>query len=758
MSAELAAVLRSGEGVAVPLVGVTAQGRLAGLVFELAVEQRYENTGGTNIEAEYTFPVPHRAVLLGLELQIGERALQAVAVKRARAREDYEAAIDAGDSAALLEQAGDGLFTLSLGNLMAGESARIRYRYAQVLDRAGDEVRLAVPTVVAPRYGAAAEHGLAPHQAPEADLLAGYPFALELDVLGPMAEAALHSPSHAIEVAAIEGGRRVRLAPGAALDRDFVLTVTGPQTRAACLVAGDGEGAVALLSLDPQLPEPAAAPLALKILVDCSGSMGGDSIGCARRALVAILDRLDARDRVSITRFGSTVEHLAAAGEPQAHGLWRVFDAGRHEPAPAGVLAAATPAVIERLRHAVRGMDADLGGTELPGALQAVLAIPAGDARVKDILLVTDAEVWAVGRVLDGVARAGHRLFVVVVGSAPAESLARQLAEKTGGACEFVGPNEDAEAAIVRTFRRMREAPKRVARVEWGASPAWEGPLPPAVFSGDTLHLFAGFAGAAPATARVVVVDADGRETVLEARLPAPAADATLPRIAAARRLAVLPEAEAAALAERHQLASPYTSFVVVQVRSGAEQAQGLPAGVKVPQMLAAGWGATGQVMCASEQTTYSLETIDMPSPPRQSRASERYIGRHDRAPPPRRQAWGPPAARVAPGEFLQLLVAHQQAGLALPADLRALHALGVPAAVVDALHEMLDASHAFPDGEARLVRLWIALVAKSAASDGLAAGARAALIGTALADREDRAWRRRLAVMLDGITGEEWP
>ena len=142
MSAEAAAILKSSRGTPVPLQGVSARGRLNGLLFELSVEQTYRNTGGRNIEAVYTFPVPHHAVLLGLDLEIGERKLSGVAVRRQAASERYEEAMDQGNTAALLEQAGDGLYTLSLGNLLAGEQAVIRYRYAELLDRHEDHIRL----------------------------------------------------------------------------------------------------------------------------------------------------------------------------------------------------------------------------------------------------------------------------------------------------------------------------------------------------------------------------------------------------------------------------------------------------------------------------------------------------------------------------------------------------------------------------------------------------------------------------------------
>jgi Ca-activated chloride channel family protein len=67
-----------------------------------------------------------------------------------------------------------------------------------------------------------------------------------------------------------------------------------------------------------------------------------------------------------------------------------------------------------------------------------------------------------------------------------------------------------------------------------------------------------------------------------------------LARVAAARRLAALEGEAAAELAERYQLASPFTAFVVTVAREAGEQAQALPELRTVPQMLAAGWGRRG--------------------------------------------------------------------------------------------------------------------------------------------------------------------
>ncbi|MBL8199894.1 MAG: VWA domain-containing protein [Chromatiales bacterium] len=752
MSAEAKAVLESTHGTPVPLQGVTARGRLNGLLFELTVEQTYRNTGTANIEAVYTFPVPHRAVLLGLDLEIGARRLSGVAVRRKEASERYEEAMEEGNTAALLEQAGDGLYTLSLGNLLAGEQAVIRYRYAELLDRHEDYVRLCVPTVIAPRYGDAVAGGLQPHQVPGVALLAAYPFSLEIQVLGDQARAAFSSPSHTMQVSAMDGGMRVTLAKGAELDRDFILQLTGAVTESASLTAPDGDGFVSLVSLDTRLGTGETRPVALKLVVDCSGSMGGDSIAQARRALLAVLGRLGPADAVSLTRFGSRFEHLTQ-----------------------GMVSADAPAIAQ-LSHAVREMDADLGGTELAGALQAAIGIrthkdtPLGAPR--DLLLITDGEVWAVEPVVDLAARSGHRLFVVAVGAAPAEGLARLLSEKTGGAVEFVSPSEDIEGAIVRTFQRMREAPKRIAAVDWPVSPEWTAPLPAMVFSGDTLHLMAGFRSAPAGEVRVTIAGMAEGDLVLSCPVAAVSGLELLPRVAAALRLAALPDEEAAALAERHQLVSRHTSFVVVQERAAGEKPARHPVLAAVPQMLAAGWGGVGAVPALARSASLpqpsmdrcdldlsdmdlsdrlvkrtrglvwaSRASDDLPSYPREAHASYR-----DDADEFGAESSGTGAT---PREVLELLLENDPQENPMSLDL--LESLGVPEHIMNQLRAL---AHAGKDDYARI---FVAVLAHSPAGSWLTAEQRAALEGDVFSSREVRKARAAVQRLLDGVTEESW-
>src|SRR5262245_38876 len=86
---------------------VSARGRLDGLLFELEVEQQFLNRSARNIEAVYTFPLASDAVILALDVSIGERILRAMVAPRAEAETRYETALESGDSAVMLERSAD---------------------------------------------------------------------------------------------------------------------------------------------------------------------------------------------------------------------------------------------------------------------------------------------------------------------------------------------------------------------------------------------------------------------------------------------------------------------------------------------------------------------------------------------------------------------------------------------------------------------------------------------------------------------------
>jgi Ca-activated chloride channel family protein len=592
-------------GDPIPLTSVAITGELKGALFEAQVRQSFHNPRKIPTEVVYSFPLPTGAVLLGVEAQLGQVKLSGSVIATPEATERYENALSQGDAAIMLEQGDDGFYVLNLGNLLPKEECIITLTYGQLLDFEQGALRLAIPTVIAPRYGdPLIDGGLAPHQVPETNVLAEYGFSLSLTLHDALAKARVASPSHPISVAQSETGQQltVSLAKQSYLDRDFVL-VLDQLAETSLLTVGadyaDPSKFVATASFCPNIPQASMQPTAVKILVDCSGSMGGGSITAARRALMSVLKQLKDGDKFSLSKFGSNVEHASRA-------LWQVSDQSRVS-----------------AESWITQLDANMGGTDIPDALESTLALSHSNAC--DVLLITDGQTHEVDSIIARANNAKHRIFTVGIGSSPSSSLLHRLADATGAACDFIAAGEAVEPAIVRMFNRLRSPHLQNLQVQWpkDCAPSKELPLGQALFDGDTVHVSAWF-DQAP-TGRVTLSGhVAGQEIAQEIGVvefkPAAQdnAEATgtvasaLSRIAAAQSLKALDnealenEALATQIAVAYQLVTEHTNFLMVHERSAADKATQMPVLHKVPQMLPAGWGGT------SHEISFMLKSMNL--------------------------------------------------------------------------------------------------------------------------------------------------
>lgn len=571
-----------------PLRGVAVEADITGLLACTRIRQRFANRMDQSIEAIYSFPVPLAATLLDLSIDIGGRKLDGTIRPKRQAESDYEEAVVSGDGAFLLKQLQDGHFQISVGNLRPEEECEIEIRYAEFLPSVDRSIRYRLPTALAPKYGDPRVAGIDPLDAPPTDLFAEYPLTLNVTLRGALAAAAIESPTHAIAVERSADASVVSLAKGAWLDRDFVLAIESaapPLLEAWC--AADDDAQVVLAAFHPPAPvETEPAPRCLCVLVDCSGSMAGDSIASVRSALRAIVGRLTDVDRLSLVRFGSKVEVMTR--KPLA------MNAVQRDAVLASILA----------------IDADLGGTEILAGIKKALSVA---ERGADLLLITDGEAHVVDGEIKKLAGQGHRIFTVGVGAAVSEKIVRQLAEQSGGACELVTPNEDMDRVIVNQFLRMRHAPLS-AGIE-GSGRTDPADLGQTAFCGETTVLMTRIAANGPSTVRV---RARGRDEAVDVAVESKAATGmladALPRILAARRLKSATPDDALALALRYRLLTNQTAMVAIDRRADAEKSSDLPEIVHVPQMMAAGWGGFSRVFRSPAPGMMLCEERDVPA------------------------------------------------------------------------------------------------------------------------------------------------
>lgn len=571
------------------------------LVAEYALRHEFHNPSGEAIEAIYSFPMPLDAAFLGMEAELGGERLTAVVEPRQRATGAYDDAIADGDSAVLLERLEAGTLCVSLGNLKPGERGLITLRFVAPLHCADGQARFSLPLVHRPRYGRSRLDELV---TPAHDFAVEHLLDARIRVTGLLGRAPVSCASHAARFGVTAQGQQLDLT-SAMLDRDLVLRFDLPDDFAGqARLVRDGDELIGMLSVSLPSGLQAAMPCDLCLVLDGSGSMGGDAIAQSRAALQAVTGSLGEADRIQVLRFGSSVVPLFRR--------------------PLKVSAAVRTALMD-LSGTV---NADLGGTEMGAALERALAALGTLERIagrsRAIILVTDGAVQpqdiaaAKARCQAG----GVAVFVVAVGGSAGVDVLEPLARETGARLERAVPAEPIDAGVMRQLRRARAGGPMQLLIDWGEEGARPLPLPPA-FAGDAL------------TAVAWLPFTGSREVVL--KLPsgvdyfAPAAPEDAPALRAlAGQMAYdcAPARDREGLALRYGLVVPETAAVLVKQRADGERVQGLPAVQRVAQMLPAGMLARdhGFVMHKA-MSVHSVQKsyLDIPS----------FLRRQSDAPPP---------------------------------------------------------------------------------------------------------------------------
>ncbi|WP_438028398.1 VIT domain-containing protein [Sorangium sp. So ce233] len=600
--------LRSSEGRPVPLLGVSLSGEVMGGAARLVVRQRYRNEERRPIEAIYTFPLPSEASIAGFAMECAGRRLEGEVKEREEAFRAYDEAISTGHGAALLDEERRNVFTASVGNLLPGEETVVEVAFVQALKADEGALRLMVPTLVAPRYipgapqGDRTGHGVQePTDAvPDADRIspeiARVDYGITVDIVFDLGrDVAIESPSHAIEVRREEGHRqRVSLRNDrAALDRDIVLLAAGApgvQAGLVCDRAAGREGTFAL-TLVPDLfdAKRAAARRDVVFVVDVSGSMQGESIDQAKRALRLCLRHLAEGDRFGVIAFSND---------------FRAMDPS---------LAPFTQRTLEAADAFVEGLVAS-GGTEMLNPLLAAVGMLGETDRDRVVVLLTDGQVGNEAEIVDGVAALGKgvRVYTFGIGTNVSDLLVNDLARRTQGAAEFIHPGERIDEKVTAQFARATAV--RVTGIEARFEGVDVGELAPAelpaLVDGEPWVLYGRYEQ--PGMGRVELRGSLWGERfhlAVPVELAAEASRHGLEALWAGARVRELEASERGLsgkraeamrkrivdLAVRHRVASKHASFVVIERRTGDRRAHGQPEARPVPVSAPAGWGMSSR-------------------------------------------------------------------------------------------------------------------------------------------------------------------
>ena len=420
-------------------------------IARIVLAQTFANPHAESLHVTYTFPLPADAAVSGFRFRIGDKVIVGDVDKKRAARERFEEAVLAGQTAAILEEERSSLFSQEIGNVPPGAEVVVEIALdtkLRWLDGGVWEWRF--PLAAAPRYLGAAGR-VADAKKIAFDVTESMP--VRASLMMHVSDAITNgrspeSPSHPLSCAANAKGFDVVLGAGNAvtLDRDIVVQwpVFSEKIGISCEVAGPREGrlgdAHALFTIVPPHQAAHAKPVKRDVtfLLDTSGSMGGAPIEQAKRIVLAMLDGLGDDDRFEMIEFSN---------QPRRYKL---------------KFAAATVSEKAEAAKWIRSLRAS-GGTEmLEGILEALRPSAERKARASSqVVLITDGLIGfeqeivaAILQLLPGDAR----LHTVGVGSSVNRSLTGPAARAGKGIEVVLGLGDDPERAATR-LRSRSDAP-----------------------------------------------------------------------------------------------------------------------------------------------------------------------------------------------------------------------------------------------------------------------------------------------------------
>ncbi len=389
--------LQDGNGgqVNAPLLFTDVHMDITGMTARVQVRQRFANPTAEWREGVYVFPLPEKAAVDHLNMQIGERVIEGLIKERNEARRTYEAAKGEGRKTTLIEQERPNMFTTSVANIGPNEEIVVAIEYQETLRYDEGSFSLRFPMAITPRYipGTPVAGGVpglgwsaATQQVLDADRITppvanrseGYvnPVTITIDLDAGFDLSRLISVYHPMKIEEKPGHRyRLTLAEGPVpAARDFELSWTpdvGSAPGAAFFTETKGGKTYALLmALPPSTPaaDGPRAPREITYIIDTSGSMEGVSMTQAREGLSMALDRLQPGDRFNVIEFNSVATPLFRAPMP------------------------VDPATLQQARHFVSRLVAR-GGTEMLPALKLALDVDTPATMLRQVVFLTDGSV-----------------------------------------------------------------------------------------------------------------------------------------------------------------------------------------------------------------------------------------------------------------------------------------------------------------------------------------------------------------------------
>ncbi|KAJ9485267.1 hypothetical protein VN97_g8086 [Penicillium thymicola] len=440
-----------------PQVSLEAHATILSSVARTTLTQVFVNPSDRVIEEiSYHFPLYDGVSVVGFECKVGSRLLHSKVKTKSQANADYQNAVAQHQIAAVMDHTSmNDVFVIRLGNVPAHGKINVDITFVGELqqDSQTDGIRYTLPSTIAPRYGTGTSYDST--QLDSIRLPAnpkGMSITVDVQMEKDLVIRELESPSHRVKVSlgriSSTTATSSTFEPWQAsasvitqqnntsvvLEHDFVI-----------LIKADGlDTPCALLERHPTIPNQRAlmATLVPKFslqsaspevvfVIDRSGSMG-PKLPTLRSALQVFLKSLPVGICFNICSFGYSYSFMW----PRS----KVYDKSS----------------LRQALAFVDTIDADMGGTEMQGAVMATVQNRLNFNDL-DVLLLTDGKIYHQDRLFDFVREKAAdntvRFFSLGIGEAASHSLIEGIARAGNGFCQSVTEYEELDRKVIRMLK-----------------------------------------------------------------------------------------------------------------------------------------------------------------------------------------------------------------------------------------------------------------------------------------------------------------
>ncbi|RXM99792.1 von Willebrand factor A domain-containing protein 5B1 [Acipenser ruthenus] len=183
----------------------------------------------------------------------------------------------------------------------------------------------------------------------------------------------------------------------------------------------------------------------LVFLIDRSGSMSGANIHKIKEAMILAIKSLPPGTLLNIVGFGSTIKTL--------------FSASR----------VCSEDALSLACEYLQKMRADMGGTNILGALSWVFQQPVHRGYPRQLFILTDGKASNAGKVIELVRRHAStaRCFSIGLGPHVCPRLLRGVSRVTGGTAEFLSDGERVQPKLIKSLKKALEPALSDVRIDW---------------------------------------------------------------------------------------------------------------------------------------------------------------------------------------------------------------------------------------------------------------------------------------------------